>query len=498
MLERPFQNTMNDEVRISPNGRSEMCVFVEAERKMAERLGGVAGLLQGTQHEVGDDAFFRLADNLSNQALIVLRRDAQLAARERHLHATLAAVAVGVGAAGLRGRRDAAMTDDDLALVQVFDAERVAEGAGQLLELEDFARVGLLMNAMQRFDAAPQEIAGDGPIGGQHKFFNEPMRDVALAACDIGHALLVVEFDDSFGEIEIDGAALVAAGIEEQRQFFHFAESGRQRGVTLGHLRVALDDFVDVRVGHALGGANNAGSHARGLHVAGGVEFHERAHHQAIFMGFERTHAIRKGFRKHRDGAIGKVNGCAAETRLTVESALRSNVERDIGDVNLQVPTAVGAMFDVNGVVEIARGFAVDGDDRQVAEIFTAGALGFADGLRATLGFVKNFGGENVREMMLANDDLGVDAEVARAAENFDDAAGRRCAAVWIAEQLDVDDGAVEFVEARDAPGSNAGFIRAAETELFPEARCQLVAARDFNFVLDANVEGRTTFVLAP
>src|SRR5260370_673337 len=105
----------------------------EAERKMAERLGGVAGLLQGTQHEVGDDAFFRLADNLSNQALIVLRRDAQLAARERHLHATLAAVAVGVGAAGLRGRRDAAMTNDDLALVQVFDAERVAEGRRQPL-----------------------------------------------------------------------------------------------------------------------------------------------------------------------------------------------------------------------------------------------------------------------------------------------------------------------------------------------------------------------------
>src|SRR5216684_6840495 len=148
MLERPFQNAMNDEVRISPNGRSEVCVFVEAERKMAERLGGVAGLLQGTQHEIGDDAFFRLADNLSNQSLIVLRGDTQLASRERHLHAALAVVAVGVGAAGLRGRRDAAMTNDDLALVQVCDSERVTEGAGQLFELEDFARVGLLVNAM--------------------------------------------------------------------------------------------------------------------------------------------------------------------------------------------------------------------------------------------------------------------------------------------------------------------------------------------------------------
>src|SRR6267154_2776253 len=145
-------------------------------------------------------------------------------------------------------------------------------------------------------------------------------------------------------------------------------------------------------------------------------------------------------------------------------------------------------MLDEDGIVEIARGFAVDGNDGQVAEVFAPGALRFADGLRAALGLVENFGGECVWEMMLANDDLGVDAEFARTAENFDDAAGRRSAAVRIAEQLDVDDGAVEFVETRDAPGSNAGFIRAAETELFPEARCQLVAARDFNFVLDANV----------
>src|SRR6266481_3363515 len=123
MIERPFQNAMNDEVRISPNGRSEMRVLIEAEGEMPKRLGGVAGLLQGTQHEVGDDAFFRLADDLSNQALIMLRRDAQLASRERHLHAALAAVAIGVRSPRFRGRRDASVPYGDLSLVQVFDAE---------------------------------------------------------------------------------------------------------------------------------------------------------------------------------------------------------------------------------------------------------------------------------------------------------------------------------------------------------------------------------------
>src|SRR5260370_10388084 len=123
-----------------------MSGVVEAEGEMPEGLGGVAGLLQGTQHEVGDDAFFRLADNFSNQALIMLRRDAQLASRERHLHAALAAVAVGVGSPGFRGRRDAAMANGDLALVQVFDAKRVTEGAGQLFALEDSTLFRLLLD----------------------------------------------------------------------------------------------------------------------------------------------------------------------------------------------------------------------------------------------------------------------------------------------------------------------------------------------------------------
>src|SRR6266851_5573466 len=449
---------MNDEVGISPYGRSEMGVFVEAEGEMAERLGGVAGLLQRTQHEVGDDAFFRFADDLANQPLIMLRSDAQLAARERHLHATLAAVAVGIGASRFRGRGNAAMANGDFALVQVRNTEGVTESASQLFELQNFARVGLFMNAMERLDAAVKKIRGDSAIGCQHELLNQTVSDVALAARDVGHALLFVEFDDGFGKIEIDRAMLVAAGVEQQRKFFHIAEARRQRGVTLGHLRVALDNFVDVGVRHALGGANDAGSHARGFHVAGGVEFHERAHNQAIFAGLQRTHTVRKSLGKHGDGTVGKVNGSAAETRVAVERAPISNVVRHIGDVDLQVPAAIGAMLDADGVVKIARGFSIDGDDRQVAEIFAASTLGFAHGLRAALGFVKNFGGKRMGEMMLANDDLGVHAEFTGTSKNLNDAAGGRSACLRKTQQLDVYNSAVQFIQPRDAAQPEAGF----------------------------------------
>ena len=60
---------------------------------------------------------------------------------------------------------------------------------------------------------------------------------------------------------------------------------------------------------------------------------------------------------------------------------------RDVGDVHLQMPRAVGAALDVDGVVEIARGFAVDGDDGQMAKIFAALRVGIADRLRRAFGF---------------------------------------------------------------------------------------------------------------
>src|SRR5258708_32888740 len=86
VIESPLQNAMNDEVGISPNGRSEMRVFVEAEGEMPEGLGGVAGLLQGAQHAEGDDACLGLAYNFSIRALLMPWRTAPLATYDRPIH----------------------------------------------------------------------------------------------------------------------------------------------------------------------------------------------------------------------------------------------------------------------------------------------------------------------------------------------------------------------------------------------------------------------------
>ena len=50
MSERPFQGAMDDQIGIASDGRCEMGVFVEAEGKVAERVGSVARLLQRAKH----------------------------------------------------------------------------------------------------------------------------------------------------------------------------------------------------------------------------------------------------------------------------------------------------------------------------------------------------------------------------------------------------------------------------------------------------------------
>ena len=90
---------------------------------------------------------------------------------------------------------------------------------------------------MEGFDGALREIAVHRAIGGQHEFLDEAVGDVALAADDADHALLVIESDDLFGKIEIDGAVLAAASVKEEGQLFHVARSAWRAGRSVRSFR---------------------------------------------------------------------------------------------------------------------------------------------------------------------------------------------------------------------------------------------------------------------
>ena len=90
-------------------------------------------------------------------------------------------------------------------------------------------------------------------------------------------------------------------------------------------------------------------------------------------FGAEAAHAAGEVGREHGDGAVGEVDGGAAEAGFEVERGAGADVVADVGDVDLEFEVAVGEGLDEDGVVEVAGGFAVDGDDGEVAEVAAAG-----------------------------------------------------------------------------------------------------------------------------
>src|SRR5206468_2708905 len=106
--------------------------------------------------------------------------------------------------------------------------------------------------------------------------------------------------------------------------------------------------------------------------------------------------------------------------------------------------------IDPNGVVEVASGFAVDGDHRDVAEVATAFEFLRGDDDGDGFGLFDHFGREAMRKVVLANDDFDVYAEIVRIAEDLDDTADGFLAFLGKFEQLDIDDHAVELFHGRD------------------------------------------------
>ena len=162
-------------------------------------------------------------------------------------------------------------------------------------------------------------------------------------------------------------------------------------------------------------GAEDALGDAIGEDFTAIVDMHEAGEDKAVFIGAEGAHAGGELRGEHGDGAVGEVDAGAAEAGFEVEVGSGADVVADVGDVDLEVPGAVGVWGDVDGVIEVAGGLAVNGDDGEVAEVFALAQLGFGKGGYGLLGggggFGEDVGGEDVGDVVLADDDLDIDSE---------------------------------------------------------------------------------------
>ena len=181
------------------------------------------------------------------------------------------------------------------------------------------------------------------------------------------------------------------------------------------------------------------------------IDFHGAGERQPVNLRAQAAEVGRKFERQHRDGAVGKIDAGAAQARFLVERRVGRDVVGDVGDMHLQFIVVVFELANVDSIVEVAGGLAVDGDDGKlavvaaVAQFMHGNDVVVLDGLR----FFAHLGRKAVRQVKLADHDFDVDAEIAFCAQDLDDAAAWILRGARPVGDLDVDHNTVEILRAR-------------------------------------------------
>src|ERR1019366_750133 len=373
---------------------------------------GVARLLEGTQHQVGQNALFRFARNLLRELLVHARRDVDLFGDlddVRIASAAMAIAPVGLHCHALHRQR--------------AYPERVAEGGGDSLKIEDTLGIRLFVNAIERANPLVLEIAGHALICRQHKLLDDAVGNIALGARDPLHQSVLVKFNHRLRQIEINGAATHPLAIEHHRQLAHQLKDIDQLVIALAQTNVSFEDEIHVGVGHAFGRADDALVQGVANNLTLWVDLHHAGEHQTVNLRAQAAQVRGKLHGQHGHGAVGEIDRSPTQSRFQVDGRAFVDIVRDIRDVDLQLEMAVLHTAHGHGIVEVACSFAVDGDDGQRAIVSPMAQLSRRDNRLKLLRLLQHFNRETMRQVELADDDLNVHAEVVFVAKNFDYAA---------------------------------------------------------------------------
>ena len=235
----------------------------------------VARLLERAQHQVAQNPLLRRALDAMRQLLIHSRRYRNVF--RQFVGPRRAAGALRIAAVALHL---------DALDRQRAQAERVAKAGGQILELDHAARLRLFVDAIERGHAPILDPGGHAFVGGQHEFLDQTVGPGALGLGDAAHLALLVELDHRLGQVEVDRAPLLAPLV-------HPLEAGDKGGIACARCRVALQNRVDLGVGHARRRADHAFDNFVALQASGGVELHDATQNQPVLAGAQAANAAR-------------------------------------------------------------------------------------------------------------------------------------------------------------------------------------------------------------
>src|SRR6266436_2564622 len=160
--------------------------------------------------------------------------------------------------------------------------------------------------------------------------------------------------------------------------------------------------------------------------TTGGVDPQVDGEAGSVGAGFERAELVRQRLGQHRDDTVGEIDRVAAPHGFAVECRAGTYVPGDVGYRHDEMPATaisrVGIRLGPHRVVEVASLAAVDGDQRDIAQISSAG-----QGRRpCRLGFGNCRHREFGRDVMARDGQQTYHAGVRGMSEPFDDARSRK------------------------------------------------------------------------
>ncbi len=193
---------------------------------------------------------------------------------------------------------------------------------------------------------------------------------------DLADLAVRAKHDAGFLAVKIHRPALFTRATQHLVQAVQVLQMRQQRAVFFLQLGIAIDqNFCHLGVRQAGMGVHHRFHEFGPQHLAFAVDQQFAGHAQTVYFGVQRTQAIGQDFRQHGNDLRRKIHRRAAVFRLVVQGGVDLDIVRDIGDGHQQLP-AFGGFFGVHGIVEVAGVLAVNGHQRNAAQIDTA-LLGF-------------------------------------------------------------------------------------------------------------------------
>ncbi|MDR8762404.1 hypothetical protein FEP90_04105 [Burkholderia multivorans] len=378
---------VREQVRIAANRAREVRVGVVRETEVTDVVGAVDGLLhRAQQHRLQHLRVGPVAD---------LRHQRRVVARVRRLAA----------------------------------AERQAHPAQERTQILELLRRRPRVHAVQaRMLVALQEV-GRADVRGQHAFLDQLVRVVALARDDLLDLALRVADDVGLGRVEVDRAALLARREQRLVHAVQVLQVRQQLRATRGFRPLRVGEHRrDFRIRETRGRVDHGRIELIRLDLAARRDHDVACEHAAVDLRVQRAETVRQFLRQHRNHAAREVDRRAALQCVGVEPAARLDVVRHVGDRDDE-PEAVAAAdlrrLAVDGIVEVARVFAVDRHERHVAQVDAEPQIGRAHLVGQRGGLVERRRAEFVRHAVLAHRDFDFHARIVDVAEHLDDAAER-------------------------------------------------------------------------